>query len=256
MFRRLIRLGERLDAEVGGREARHHALPPKRLAHPFGDLRARAVVAEERQAQILPKLRAIGLDAGAYFVEHVDRRAARISRCLQHQRRDGADQHDLGHALRTMPSDIARDFAAAGGMADMDRVCEIQLLSELGEVVGVRVHVVAVPRLARTSVAAAVVRDAAVSARGQKEHLVFKGIRGKRPAVTEDNGLSATPVVVIDLRAVFRRDGVHRVCSFAGVGGDIRTGLLGRCGHRHRREACGSGHAGASEQNATTGNKA
>src|SRR5229473_1604769 len=46
----LIRLGECLDAEVCGREARHHSLQPERLAHPFRDLRARAVVAVERKA--------------------------------------------------------------------------------------------------------------------------------------------------------------------------------------------------------------
>ena len=46
--------------------------------------------------------------------------------------------------------------------------------------------------------------DAAVAASGQKEHLVFEGVRAERPAMAEDDGLSGAPVLVIDLRAVFR----------------------------------------------------
>ena len=71
---------------------------------------------------------------------------------------------------------------------------EVELLDQLREVVGVRVHVVAGPRLARTSVAAAVMRDAAKATRSEKEHLVFKRIRRERPAVAEDHRLSGAPV--------------------------------------------------------------
>jgi hypothetical protein len=60
----LIRFGERLDAEICGREARHHSLQPERLAHSFRDLRARTVIAVERKAEILPELRAIGVNVG------------------------------------------------------------------------------------------------------------------------------------------------------------------------------------------------
>src|SRR5262249_2819243 len=56
------------------------------------------------------------------------------------------------------------------------------------------------------------VGDAAVAARGQKEHLVFPGVRGERPAVTEDHRLPTAPVLVVDLRAVLRGDRAHR-CS-------------------------------------------
>jgi len=45
-------------------------------------------------------------------------------------------------------ADVAGDFAAAGGVADMDRVLQVERLDERGEVVGVGVHVVARPRLA------------------------------------------------------------------------------------------------------------
>src|SRR6266851_4829108 len=194
----LIRLGECLDAEVCGREAGHHALQPERLAHPFRDLRARAVVAVERQAEILPELRAVGLNAGAELVEHFDRRAAWIGWRLQHQRRDGADQHGLGYTLRTVPADITSNLPATRGMADMNGILEIELLDELCEVVGVGVHVVAGPRLARTSVAAAVMCDATVSARSQKERLILERIRGERPTMAENYRLPCAPVLVVE----------------------------------------------------------
>ena len=117
-----------------------------------------------------------------------------------------------------MAADVAGDFAAAGRVADMDRVLQVERFDELRQVVGVGVHVVAVPGLARSAMAAAVMGDAAVAAGGQKEHLVFPGIRAERPAMAEDYGLSAAPVLVVDLRAVFGRDRGHGMPSFALVG--------------------------------------
>ena len=84
------------------------------------------VEAVERQRQILVELRAVGGDAGADLVEHVDRQAARVGRRLQHQRRHRADQHRLGDALGAVPADVARDFAAAGRMADEHRVLQVE----------------------------------------------------------------------------------------------------------------------------------
>ena len=90
-----------------------------------------------------------------------------------------------------MPADVTRNFPATRRMADMDRILQIQLPNELREVVSVCVHVVAGPRLARTSVSASVMRDAAISARGEIEHLVFKRVRGEWPAMAEDDRLPA-----------------------------------------------------------------
>ena len=151
-------------------------------------------------------MRAVGSNAGAKLIEHFDRHAAWIGWRLDHQRRDGADQHGFGHAFRAVAGDVARDFAAARGVADMDGILEIELLDQLREVVGVSVHVVAGPRLARPAMAATVMRDAAIAARGEKEHLVFKRIRGERPAVAEDHRLPGAPVVVVNLRAVLGRE--------------------------------------------------
>src|SRR5207245_9543491 len=87
------------------------------------------------------------------------------------------------------------------------------------EIVGVGVQLIAVPRLARTAMAAAIMGDASIAARSEIEHLVFKSIRGERPAVTENDGLSFAPIVVIDLRAVFGRDRAHGLLHWLKIGG-------------------------------------
>ena len=147
-----------------------------------------------------------------------------------------------------MAADIAGDFAAAGGVADVDRILEVELLDQLREIVGVGVHVVAVPRLARTAVAAAVMGDAAISVRRQEEHLVFEGIRGKRPTVAEDHRLPGAPVLVVNLRAVFGRERTHGAFSFAWVGMGRGIRPLGSCSHHRCRQACGSDSANAADQ--------
>jgi hypothetical protein len=81
----------------------------------------------------------------------------------------------------------------------MDRVRQVERLDERREVVGVGVHVVAVPGLARSPVAAAVMGDAAVSVGAYEEHLVLPGVRAQRPAVAEDDGLALPPVLVVEV---------------------------------------------------------
>ncbi len=182
-----IRFGKRLDAEVGRGKPRHHSLQPERLTHAFGDLRARPVVAVERQAEILPELRAIsehirrglpsnasiGSPPGLAVVFNINGGTAPIS-------------YGFGDALRAVPADVAGHFAAARGVAHVNGVLQIERLDQRRKVVGVGVHVVAVPRLARPAMAATVMGDATVAARGQEEHLVLECVRGERPAVAED----------------------------------------------------------------------
>src|SRR2546425_1107335 len=176
------------------------------VAEPLGDVRARSVGAIERTAQVFEELRTVGLDPRANPIEDLHRQAAGICGGLQHQRSNRTDQHRLGHARAAMPADVARDLAASSRVSHMNRLAQIERLNELGEVVRVGVHVVAVPRLARSAVAAPVVRDTAVSVRGEKDHLVVPRVGAERPAVTEDNGLAAAPVLVVNLRAVSRPD--------------------------------------------------
>ena len=56
------------------------------------------------------------------------------------------------------------------------------MLDQLGQIVGIAVHVVAVPGLGRTAVAAAIVRDYAEAMFTQELHLAVPGIGAERDA--------------------------------------------------------------------------
>ena len=58
---------------------------------------------------------------------------------------------------------LVGDLAAAGRVPDERQVGQVERLEEAGEVVGVGVHLVAVPRLAGATVPPPVVRDGAVA---------------------------------------------------------------------------------------------
>src|ERR1019366_826278 len=95
-------------------------------------------------------------------------------------------------------------------MAYVDCLLQVQRLSQRCKVVGVGVHVVAIRGLARPAVTTAVMRNGAITMRGQEDHLIFPGIRAQRPAMTEDHGLSRAPILVVDFAAVFGRNRGHR----------------------------------------------
>jgi hypothetical protein len=62
-----------------------------------------------------------------------------------------------------VPADVTGNFSTTGRVTNVDRVFQVECGHELGQVVGIGGHIVAVPRLARPAVAAAVVRDDSVA---------------------------------------------------------------------------------------------
>src|SRR5260370_40735869 len=122
----------------------------------------------------------------------------------------------------------------------MDRGLQVELLDEFREVGAVRVHVVAGPRLARTSMTSAVVGDATVAVLRQKEHLVLKGVGRKWPTMAENYGLSLAPILIINLRSIFCGNCVH-VSFFFFV-----FGFCLRCRRIRRRGFSGQGGHGKS----------
>src|SRR5438477_2843133 len=94
-------------------------------------------------------------------------------------------------------------------MPDVYGVFQVQLFSQLGQVIGVGVHLIPIPGLTGTSMAAPVMRDTAIAVGRQEEHLCFPVVGSERPAVAEDDGLPLAPVFVIDFRAVFGLEGTH-----------------------------------------------
>ena len=60
---------------------------------------------------------------------------------------------------------------------------------------------------------AAVMGDAAIAIGRQEEHLSSPTVRVQRPPVTEYDGLTRAPILVVDLCAVFGGDRVHGLVS-------------------------------------------
>ena len=108
-----------------------------------------------------------------------------------------------------MAADVAGHLAAACGVADQHGIMQIERLDERCQVVGVVVHVVAVPGLAGAPTAAPVMGDGAIAMGGHDDQLVVPGVGIERPAVAEDDGLPRAPVLVKDLGAVLCSDGAR-----------------------------------------------
>ena len=102
------------------------------------------------------------------------------------------------------------------------------------------IHVVAIGRLARTSMPAPIMRDDAIAMVQEKHHLRVPVIRSERPAVRKHNRLSFTPVLVENLCTVLRRDRAHVLSSFSGMGNGCSVGLFGRCERCDGHAASGS----------------
>ena len=136
-------------------------------------------------------------------------RSFRIGRRLQHQGRYRADYGRLGHAALAVSRQIVDDLAAAGRMADVDGILQIEMRRHRGEVIGIVIHVVTVSDLAGATVAAAVMSDDTIAVLEKEQHLRIPVIGRQRPAMAEHDGLTFAPVLVKDLHAVFGRDGAH-----------------------------------------------
>ena len=83
-----------------------------------------------------------------------------------------------------------------------------------GQVVGVVVHVVAIAGLRRSPVAAPIVGNDAIAVQEEEQHLRIPVVSRQWPAMTEDDGLSVSPVLVEDLRTVVSGDHTHLELSF------------------------------------------
>src|SRR6476659_3353489 len=90
-------------------------------------------------------------------------------------------------------------LAAAGGMADMNRILQLEMIRDGFEIVGVMVHVMSVTGLSRATMSAPISGNDPIAFTEEKKHLRVPIIRRQSPAVTEDNRLSAAPVFVIDV---------------------------------------------------------
>jgi len=101
-----------------------------------------------------------------------------------------------------MTADVACHLPAAGRVANVDYIPQIQLFDQFRQVISIGIHVISGPRLAGAPMAPPVMRDAAVTAIREEEHLIVPRVRTERPSMTEDYWLACAPVLVINLCAV------------------------------------------------------
>src|SRR5882724_2581250 len=98
-----------------------------------------------------------------------------------------------------MTSEITHHLAAAGRMADVNRIPQIEMIGDGLQIVGIMVHVVSAAGLSRTAMSAPISRNDAETFAEEKKHLRVPIVGRKWPAMTEDDGLTAAPVFVIDV---------------------------------------------------------
>src|SRR6266403_1416994 len=79
------------------------------------------------------------------------------------------------------------------------------------------IHVMAAIGLAGASMSPPVVCNHAIAVLEEEQHLRVPIIGRQRPAVRENDRLTCSPILVIDLRSVFRCDCAHKILSFLTV---------------------------------------
>src|SRR6266849_7193017 len=196
--------------------AAHHALAPPILDDRLRGFGPRPVVAIERtRRKVAIKLRAIGGELRLKSVKNFFGQAARIGRRLHHQRRHRADDGRLRHPALAVPSQVVHHLAAAGGMADVNGVLQIEMRRQSRKVVGIVIHVMAAARLGGSAVAAAVMGYDSIAMIEEEQHLRVPVIGRQRPTMAEHDGLTFAPVLVEDLNTVFGCNRAHVTSSLA-----------------------------------------
>src|SRR5688572_2989981 len=96
-------------------------------------------------------------------------------------------------------------------MADVNRIAQIEMRDDGGDVSGVVVHIVTITHLTRAPVATAVMGNHAKALLEEVQQLRIPIVAAQRPAVMEHNRLRAlrTPVFVENRRPVLRGNRAH-----------------------------------------------
>src|SRR5436190_15358967 len=116
-----------------------------------------------------------------------------------------------------MTAEIMHHLAAAGRMADVNRILEVEMIGHGLQIVGIVVHVVSAAGLSRATMSTPISCNDAETFAEEKKHLRVPVVGRQRPAVAEDDGLSFAPVLVIDVDvgSVFFSNGYVWHCSFS-----------------------------------------
>src|SRR5213078_786912 len=123
-----------------------------------------------------------------------------------------------------MTAEITHHLAAAGRMADVNRILQVEMIGDGLQIIGIVIHVMSVAGLSRATMSSPISCNDAIAFAEEEKHLRVPVIRREWPAVTEHNRLPAAPVFVIDVdvSSVFFSDSYVWHCNFP-------FSLLGHC---------------------------
>jgi hypothetical protein len=110
-------------------------------------------------------------------------------------------------------------------MTDVNRIAEVEMHRKRRDVGGIVVHVMAINRLAGSTVTAAIMSNHTIAFVEKVKHLAFPIVGRQWPAVVEDDrlrGLGA-PIAIEDFRSVSGRDRRRRY---------LGREIIGRCSMR------------------------
>jgi hypothetical protein len=132
-----------------------------------------------------------------------------LADCLHHDWRHRIDQDRHRDPAFAVPSQIVGDLAAAGGMANVNCVLQVEMRCQRRQIIGIVIHVVTVADLRGPAMTSAVMSYDAIAVLDKKQHLRVPVVGRQRPAMAEHDGLTFAPVLVKDLDAVFGRNRTH-----------------------------------------------
>src|ERR1700692_4858581 len=106
-------------------------------------------------------------------------------------------------------------------MAHMDGIFQVEMRRKSRQVIGIMVHIVAVGGLSRTAMPAAIMGYNPIAMMQEEQHLVIPVVRAERPTMAENYRLSFTPVLVVDLCAIFGRNSGHESFLLSSVAASL-----------------------------------
>src|SRR6266576_3466742 len=221
--------------------AAHHTLAPPVPDDALQRFRAGAIVPIEGSGRhVVIELGAVSGDLHLKTVEHFLGEPARIRRRLHHQRRYRRNDSRLGDPAFAMPRQTMHHFPAAGGMADVNGVLQVEMCGQRRQIIRIMIHVMAVSHLSGPAMASAVVGYDAIAVLEEEQHLRVPVVGRERPAMAEYDRLTLTPIFVKDFGAVSGRDRTHGLPSFCCRFSDLRSSIAttDREGARRCRSPC------------------
>src|SRR4051794_34598255 len=91
------------------------------------------------------------------------------------------------------------DLTAAGRMAYVNSVSQVEMVDDGFQIIGIVIHVMTPIGLSGAAMSTSISGNNAIAFAKEKKHLRVPIIRRERPAVTKHNWLSAAPVFIIDV---------------------------------------------------------